>query len=311
MKVVFICILLTVIITAAIGANIDETGCLTDFQGKCHCYHNEESKFVVNCTNTKFKYSSIISSVPDNTNILLMNGNYFERLDLNLFGKFKSLEVINFSNNRIRRISGKAFKRIKSVKELILDHNDIERGFNIGAFVNLEALHLTNAFDEFIDENWIIEHLSEISVSKKMKKFKKIHLEQNEICGFGDPDLFCKIPSLEQIYLGDNQLKDFSINLECLKKLKYVDLQYNKIKNLNDTAIQGLEKSGYAAVNLKGNPFKCDCDMKSFYDWVTKSKPFNTKLYHKEDLRCYDGFPATNAGVLIVKLQQLSCPKQD
>ena len=35
------------------------------------------------------------------------------------------LKVIDFSNNRIQEISGKAFHKVSNVEKLILDHNDL------------------------------------------------------------------------------------------------------------------------------------------------------------------------------------------
>ena len=45
--------------------------------------------------------------------------------------------------------------------------------------------------------------------------------------------MFCSLPNLSQLYLADNQLSDINFDLNCLQKLRHVDLQGNKIKRLD------------------------------------------------------------------------------
>ena len=65
------------------------------------------------------------------------------------------LKVIDFSNNRIQEISGKAFHKVSNVEKLILDHNDLSisgkakpSGFFNIIFVILTCFHLANFFGE-------------------------------------------------------------------------------------------------------------------------------------------------------------------
>merc|ERR1711936_398261 len=75
------------------------------------------------------------------------------------------LKVIDFSNNRIQEISGKAFHKVSNVEKLILDHNDLSisgdenhpRMFT--NFLNLQEVHLTNAFTENIDSKYYLDDL--------------------------------------------------------------------------------------------------------------------------------------------------------
>ena len=62
------------------------------------------------------------------------------------------LKVIDFSNNRIQEISGKAFHKVSNVEKLILDHNDLSISgktkpsglCNTIIFVILTCFHFTN-----------------------------------------------------------------------------------------------------------------------------------------------------------------------
>ncbi len=94
--------------------------------------------------------------------------------------------------------------------------------------------------------------------------------------------MFCVLPSLTDLHLGDNQLKTVNFSLDCMKQLGYLDLQYNKIQRLDDKTIAKIEdvfaKNTNRTLNLKGNPFNCDCYLKNVYDWLANTK---TSFYHK------------------------------
>lgn len=267
-----------------------------------------------------FSDTDMLEKIPKNTEVLIFNGNNVPDLDWNLFGiwdQHTELKVVDLSNNRIRTISGKTFHKVGFVRRLLLDHNDIlisgphlhPRLFS--NFYNLEALHLTTAFSEEVDTKWYLSDLKEIFLSSNMTKLKFLHLEQNEIWEIGDDDLFCVLPNLTDLYLGDNQLETINFSLDCLEKLRYLDLQYNKIKRLDQKTIEKIERvfayNDNRTLSLKGNPFRCDCNLKNVYQWLANT---SITFYHKEELRCYDGTPAINAGKKIKNVELFDCPAE-
>ena len=320
-----------------LSEDLDETGCPKVFKEKCVCRktyyrfwkHNQKIK-MVNCTNSRLSDPTVLQHIPDDTEVLLVSGNNFTTLDWNVFGYFndhEALEVVDLSNNNIRYISGKSFHKVKHVKSLVLDHNDIYiSGPNLhprmlSNFESLEALHLTNAFTETVDSKWYLDDLREIFLTSNMSKLRRLHLEQNEIWGFNSTNMFCDLPSLRELYLGDNQLTSIEFSLDCLKQITYLDLQYNKIRRLDDKTLTKFEqlfsltppsKHGRKdethrgrSINLKGNPFRCDCHLRNFYDWLAKT---NISMFHREDYRCFDGYPVDNAGKQIMNIQKMRCP---
>ena len=44
--------------------------------------------------------------------------------------------------------------------------------------------------------------------------------------------------------------------------------------------------------------------MNPLYDWLKVTK---ARLVNKKEMRCYDGFPAYNAGLRIVNVEELNC----
>ena len=307
------------------GDELDHTGCPKVFSGRCNCgpawykaWNSDRKMWITNCTNTGFTDPGILENIPAQTEVLIFYGNQFRRLPWNLFGMWEnhtSLEVVDLTNNQIQEIQGKSFHKVHNVKRLILNHNDLyivstmnhPRIFS--NFVNLEELHLTNAFTEQVDSKWYLADLKYIFMSSDLKKLVKLHLEQNEIWEIKDDDMFCDLPSLLDIHLGDNQLTDISFSLDCLKRLRYVDLSYNKIRNIKNETLRLVDHvfaDSEKKIDLHGNPFHCDCDMNDLWNWMRKENN-QTFLVNKNEMRCFDGWPEANAGKRIINVNMLDC----
>ncbi|XP_037082864.1 SLIT and NTRK-like protein 3 [Pollicipes pollicipes] len=301
---------------------VDSTGCPVPFGGRCRCamaMYQKAEKYVVNCTNTGFTNVSVLNALPDNTEVLIFTGNFLDILPPNLFGtewNFEDMETIDMSNNGIKEIDGQAFHRVSFVKTLILNHNSLyivdskhhPRVFS--NLISLESLHLTNAFTENVDSDWYMSSLEIIFKTSMLTRLKKLHLEQNELRGVRDPKIFCTLPSLEHLYLGSNRLTDIDLDLLCLQRLAYVDLEYNSILRLDSNATALLDKltarNANFAVKLVGNPFFCDCKIKPFYRWLLMTE--TRALYH-ESYRCFDGKPASNRDVPVMQLKHMECDR--
>ena len=69
-----------------------------------------------------------LAQLPNETEVLIFNGNKVPFLRNNVLGMVEEhelLKVIDMSNNGIQEITGKAFHKVRNVEKLILDHNDI------------------------------------------------------------------------------------------------------------------------------------------------------------------------------------------
>jgi len=332
--IILIAVFLIVPSLGFVGERIDATGCPAAFLARCTCgpgdyraWKPNSKVYITNCTNAGFTDPDVIEFTPDQTEVLIFTGNHFETLPWNVLGVWENhekLEVIDLTNNGIKEIQGKSFHKVTNVKRLILNHNDLyivstmhhPRVFS--NFVNLEELHLTNAFTEQIDSKWYLNDLKDIFLNSELTKLKKLHLEQNEIWEIKDMDMFCQLPELLDLHLSDNQLTDINFSLDCLKKLRYLDLEYNKIRNLPQTTLEKLDQVfGHKEegrdgsmrytrqLDLHGNPYNCDCHMKPLKKWLNQTK---INLMNKEAMRCYDGVPESNAGKRIKNVDKLECP---
>lgn len=90
----------------------------------------------------------------------------------------------------------------------------------------------------------------------------KLHLEQNELTGFADPMVFCDLPALMDLHLGDNLLRNLHFNITCLHHLRFLDLRKNRITRLSKSDLSTLDefpaRGQPLTIDLGGNPL-CDC----------------------------------------------------
>lgn len=289
-------------------------GCGPEFGGKCFCgyyMYDYKEHFVVNCTDTGFTNASMLETLPDRTEVLIFTGNKIVELPWNVFGAYNrtKLEIIDMSNNHLREIRGKSFHHVPNVRRLILNHNNLsiadddEDDFNhhhsrvFSNFINLQELHLTNAFSDNTSAE-LAEDLHDIFVNSNLTKITKLHLEQNEIVSFKDRNVFCDLPSLRDLHLGDNYLRELNFNLECLKNLRFLDLERNRFVNVRVKDLKlmdRLETQSVRQTNLTvdfgRNPFVCDCALAPFLEWMSGGADddrHRTKVTvrYNETLRC-------------------------
>ncbi|XP_078053171.1 trophoblast glycoprotein-like isoform X1 [Augochlora pura] len=278
--------------------------CGEAFKQRCYCrktcYENRH-QYVVNCTDSNFYNAEPLAHLPNETQVLIFTGNYLEELPWNVFGtldSFPDLRVIDMSNNKIREIRGKAYHHVQRVERLILDFNELsldpERSHPrvFSNFVSLLELHLTDAFeDDRLDRpRDLAATLHDIFVNSNLAKLMKLHLEQNEISEFRDPNVFCDLPSILDLYLGDNSLTALHFNISCLPNLRFLDLQRNKFTKVLEHDLRAMdaivEHNKNIAVDLTGNPLECSCKLNPFIKWMNKTKVF---IRNKDSLKCYEG----------------------
>ncbi|KAI4477608.1 hypothetical protein M0804_012725 [Polistes exclamans] len=274
--------------------------CGDAFKNLCRCSrmcYDGHHQYVVNCTNTGFLDTTPLEHLPNATQVLIFTGNYLTLLPWNIFGTFDrlpNLKVIDMSNNHIQEICGKAYHHVKRVERLILDFNELSldpgrshpRVFS--NFVSLLELHLTDAFEDGLPRD-LAETLHDIFVNSNLTQLMKLHLEQNEISEFKDPNVFCDLPNLLDLHLGDNALTGLHFNLSCLHKLRFLDLQRNKFTKILDSDIRTMEsvikQNQSLTVDFSKNPLTCSCRLNPFIEWMNKTKVF---IRNKSSLQCVE-----------------------
>jgi len=298
----------------------ESTQCPVEFEDVCECGYvpygpDKQLTYVTNCTNSGFDNTIMLRKLPPETEVLIFVGNEVKDLPLNIFSQdivYEKLHTIDLSNNHIQTIKGKTFHNVANVTKLILNDNDLyivakdhhPRMFS--NFVHLQELHLRNAFTEKVKSDDYLTNLEEIFENSTLNQLKVLNMENNEISGLHH-EIFCSLPALEELYLGNNHLKDLCLNLTCLKNLKVIDAGSNSIPYFNDSNLKYLENvnNSHLTINLTANPFRCDCNMVKTHIWMLTT-PIN--LLNRERYYCLDGFPPIKGKpVTSVQLDELQC----
>lgn len=273
--------------------------CSSDFSSQCQCGEEmflNKRQYVVNCTNTGFRDALLLQRLPPRTQVLIFNGNVIKDLPWNVFGtlnNFEQLRVVDMSNNCIQEIRGKSYHRVANVERLILNHNQISISSGepnhhhprvFSNFENLVELHLTDAFADNSPED-LASDLHDIFFNSDLSQLRKLHLEQNEITQFQDPRVFCDLPNLQDLHLGQNSLQGIHFELSCLTQLRFLDLERNKIRSLSDEDMATLdwfpEHNRSLTIDISDNPLTCDCHR--FYSWLQNTK---VEVRNKNKLHC-------------------------
>lgn len=309
------------IILQSIIALAFSSGCPAEFEELCECGYvpyglDKRLTYVTNCTNTGFDNAIMLRKLPQETEVLIFVGNEVKDLNPNIFAQdilYEKLHTIDLSNNHIQSIKGKTFHNVANVTKLILNDNDLyivskdhhPRMFS--NFVNLKELHLRNAFTEKVKAGDYLNNLVQIFENSTLKHLQVLNMENNEISGISHGE-FCSLPSLEHLHLGNNHLKDISLNFSCLKNLKVLDVGSNLISSLSESSLKNLEtfkNNSHFMLNLTANPFRCDCNMVKTYIWIMTT---TINLVNRDHYYCYDGFPPIiGKNIVSVQLDELQC----
>ncbi|KAF5300661.1 hypothetical protein FQR65_LT09125 [Abscondita terminalis] len=279
--------------------------CKSPLLQKCICgktNYDRHIQYVVNCTDTGFTNTEMLAELPEETQVLIFTGNHIPELPWNIFGELKDLSMlktIDMSNNGIMEIKGKSYHHVTNVERLILNHNNLsisskgDENYHhprvFSNFVNLIELHLTNAFADNTDEALAID-LHDIFVNSNLTKLFKIHLEQNEIKRFRDEYVFCDLPNLLDVYLGNNYIPSLNFNITCINKLRFLDLESNNITFFTQKDLDNLDRMTYPrrnhslVIDIGGNPFRCDGAIKTLFDWMHNT---NVTIRNKELVQCH------------------------
>lgn len=312
------------ILTSLSGATSISKTCGDKFPSECFCGMDKYEgllQYIVNCTNAGLTDTNILKNMPEMTQVLIFTGNIITELPWNVFGAindYNDLKIVDMSNNHLQEIRGKTYHHVTNVRRLILNHNNLtisRDGSDVNHhhprvfsnFINLESLHLTNAFADYLSPK-LSEDLHDIFVNSNLTKLQKLHLEQNEISQFKDRKVFCELSSLRDLHLGDNLLKDIGFDVKCLKHLRFLDFRRNRFEYVIDRDLKLLDdlelepnRTTNLIVDFELNPFLCDCRISSLNRWM-QTTPVTVR--NKEKLVCLRSNDYTE---YIAKMQYEKC----
>jgi Leucine-rich repeat (LRR) protein len=151
---------------------------------------------------------------------LLVSNNRVQTLTNDVFIYLKSLQLLDFSVNRLIKIENASFRGLINLKTLSLNNNyldDSESDYFIDDLSLLEYLDLSYNYFKYLSKSFF----------KRLKSLKTLRLNNNQIKEVGS-SLFVDNTGLVMMNLSSNCLKMISLNLTNLTLL---DLNFNQIKS--------------------------------------------------------------------------------
>ena len=237
----------------------DNTGCPVAWEGRCFCsltyytkrhFTHKKWQFISNCTNSGFTDPAVLEWTPKETGVLIFTGNYFQTLPANILSTSHSnLEVLDLSNNEIKQIHGQTFQNIKeTLRRLLLNNNYLniqeENKNSSDVFMHLqrlEYLDLKNALSSLAESNFFLSSLRQVFLDSKMS-LQTLNLEQNGISKILDDELFCELPLLQNLHLGNNKLSEINFSEKCMARFQYLGLENNNIAIVKQETKDSIEK---------------------------------------------------------------------
>lgn len=203
--------------------------------------------------------SSLSSEVFQNNSLLRvfsMQGNMVSVLPVDIFTHLNNLEELNFQNNHIKNLDPGVFPC--SLRKLILRRNRLVQL----SPVIFHKLQLLSYLD--LSHN----HLSELPTDlfQNLVSLKNLDLSENQIVSLSST-VFKGLFGLKTINLQRNNLSLLEENLlrdqQVMEKLY---LSMNSLRNIPNGFFDYLDFQ--CTVQLHGNPWRCDCGIQYFFDWL-------------------------------------------
>ena len=197
-----------------------------------------------------------------------LSGYSIPNLDLEINTTNSSWKIIDLSHNKIELIGQKLFKHLKSLTNINLSGNKL-------------AKTKADIFSDLFKNN---TRLEELNLNGNMLSILPLDTLVSNI-------------KLKTLYLSHNFFKQLTFDISPLIELEYFDLSHNLIEYLNEYSIHSLdnlydkqisavglsESNTTFVLDLRGNPFTCQCSALQFLQWFIHSPLFKTS---KQDYRC-------------------------
>lgn len=180
--------------------------------------------------------------------------------------EFHSLKWLSFRGNPLGFVSRMSFTQYGY---LHLEELDL----SFCGITKLEEMALTNLvkLKKLYLQNNKLKTLSEDSLST-LGELEELHLEHNDIKILGPLRFF----SLHMLNLNNNKLESLPDgSFSHLAELENLFIEYNKLKYLTPNTFPGSLKM----VSLKGNPWRCDCNMR----WIL-ANPTSSQFFQNNSL---------------------------
>lgn len=262
------------------------------------------------------KFSTIQTSELSKLKKLDLGMNQITSLSLDTFSGNPRLQILSLKGNKITSIRAGLFNYLNNLEELNLRDNKIME-LSAGLFPsNLQKLTLRG--------NALIRLSS--SAFTGLHNLTQLDLSQNMLSSL-PAELFQNLSSLEHLDLSQNVLQELASTVfRGLLRISTIDLQKNNLTSLEaelftdqgmmsrlGLAMNRLENLSYGVfepldfeclLNLRGNPWRCDCDLLYFYEWMSF---YSNKVEDLSQVFCANPKPLRGMSLTTMNKEQLVC----
>ncbi|XP_070568799.1 trophoblast glycoprotein-like [Ptychodera flava] len=281
----------------------------------CSCSGTPTSGYDVKCVSVGFPEPNegATQTFPEFTSTLAIVGNSdMGDLPENPFGNLPELKKLDLSNNSITSVEVKTFqgRHLPALEELILDHNDLtfEHSKMLNSLDKLRNLSLKEA----IFNATSIGSLNHALNRSYLPNLRNMWLDSNDLVVI-PTTLFLVNGTkkagqhLELISLRNNSIGHISpgtFDPTNLVYLRILDLSNNGIRKFQKDELDDFDGFSNLTLQLYPNPFSCDCSLRYFHSWLSKT---NVTVVDKNLLTCADGYPNAKMRVVEVEESALQC----
>uniref|UniRef100_A0A672V8Q3 LRRCT domain-containing protein n=1 Tax=Strigops habroptila TaxID=2489341 RepID=A0A672V8Q3_STRHB len=276
---------------------------------KCNC----SSKNAIHCSGPHIKDLESLNLPCNMTEIHITGTNVTYLQDV--FSRMVELQHLILSSNNISLISPAAFKGLRKLKALKLLENKLK---SIKENLHLGSLWLyhtkLSTIPDFVFSNLtnlellVLSFNPDLSVLPKnvfsgLNELRGLSLHTNNISSLPE-GIFLSLQKLQNISLFDKRLEVLPRNL--FHNLKHLQKVY-----LNSTKLQSLPGDFFTAsselqeVFLDNNPWRCDCQILGFREWLLKSMEI---VINVPSLTCQSPLALQNISLVALTADHLKCP---
>lgn len=250
-----------------------------------------------NCTGRNFADPPV--SLPPSTEQLDLSHNRLSAITARAFQTTRKLRVLLLNDNVIRDLAGGAFFLLEDLLRLDLSRNRISslsEGFSSGLGSLRELSLAENKLTSLDSDSFVhLDSLQKLNLSHngiktiRMRAFgststlRQIQLDWNNITVLTN-GIFSMLRNLEVLNLRHNQIHSLDVGvLSPLASLTLLDLTDNNLSSIQFKTFLSLNTYS-THITLRGNPWKCDCDLQRVFRKLCNVKRLFLDDYG--DLRC-------------------------
>ena len=221
-----------------------------------------------------------------------MEKNGLQSLDNTSFTCLDSVKYLFLGHNQINILKNNTFRNMRNLNVLQLNHINITEIEEL-AFCSMSLLDLSfsdnkrltnytfsgrlpfNCAPKLFTLNLQNTHLDMLPASllnemcAQLKAIKKLNLQNTKLKEL--PASFSEMNTLTTLILATNHLESWnSTTFANLTRLKYLNLNNNRIRLVNETSFPAEMRSSLEKVNLGENEFLCTCALQWFRTWMNE-----------------------------------------